>query len=144
MDLPAPKGTDVILYVAPQVDSDNVVTKVERISDSCKDGRKGGKTVRVGVYIEGQKVGEIAYAHLVPSVGTGDINRWGTRLGTLFSTTDTDPKCWTGPHLHLEMGNVSGYSCFNRGYGPGQAFSETNFIGFVGGNRVSGERKACP
>lgn len=144
-DWPKSANATVKLYVAPQIASDLVETKVESVSASCKDGRKGGMTVKIGVYVQGAKVGTLAYAHLNPTVKAGyPVARWGGTLGTVFSTTTKDPLCWTGPHVHFEAANVSGYSCYNGGFSAGQSFSATNFVGFVGGKRVNGPRLPCP
>ena len=106
--------------------------------------RDGGQLVEVEVVVNGQSVGRIVYSHVVTSLEGGEIDRWGGRIGSVFSTTKRDPKCWMGSHVHMEMKNVHNRSCFNRGWRPGQRIEKTNFIGFLGGRRATKPQTACP
>jgi hypothetical protein len=145
IDLRKEASSSVYLYAAPQHTRDSVTAKVERVSEACANGNQGGKVVRVGVYVNGKSIGTIAYSHVVTSLKKDDkIDRWGGKIGTLFSTTVKNDQCWTGPHLHLEVSSKKGYSCYNKGLLPSAKFSEKDFIGFVSGARASSRKKSCP
>ncbi len=145
VDLPKNDGADVFLYVAPdKAGSVDVTTKVASIVNACKFGRKGGKAITINVYADKKLVGHLAYLHLNPIVKVGDIGRWGSKLGTVFKADQTDELCWTGPHVHLEVGSQSGYACYNKDWKPLQAIQATNFLGFVTGNRANKFRSKCP
>lgn len=151
-------GSTVKVFVAPQNYLDTVTTVVESVRNACKatndpDGTIGGKVVRIGVSVNGSKVGTLVYSHVKPGTGVSDgatITRWGGTVGTVHNSLKTNDLCWTGPHLHFEINNVSdtNTSCFNNGFTSGQAFSSSNFIGFVGvrdGNpRATKPRQPCP
>jgi hypothetical protein len=145
-------GNSVRLYAAPRSSSTAVRAKVETVRNACaarsgessaQTAARGGKVVVVGIYANGSRVGWVSYAHVQPSVSSGQwINRWGTQIGTVGRYTSNS--CWRGVHLHFEMTNQSDYSCYNRGWRPGQAISRTNFMGFVGGRYATSPRTACP
>lgn len=144
-----PVGTAVHLYAAPQVSSTSVTARVQTVTPACASGvvSQGGYVVVVVFYSGSTKVGYAAFAHVNPSVATGQtISRWGTTLGTVGSYSRNS--CWTGVHTHIELGNVHNYSCFNKGWAPGNPWGShmnaTNFIGFIGGDRTSGPRQHCP
>ncbi|HSW81517.1 MAG TPA: hypothetical protein VLG40_03910 [Candidatus Saccharimonas sp.] len=143
-DIATPAGTQVVTYIAPQNGGYTVSTRVDQIGSACVGGG-GASFVNVGIYVNGGKVGSVSYAHLNPSVSVGQwISRWGAVVGTVAGGLPVNGDCWTGPHTHVQMYNVHNYSCFNRGYSIGSWLNPSNFIGFVGGNRVSGARQACP
>lgn len=145
VDLPKASRSGVYLYAAPQVTSNTVRAKVESIGNACTRG-DGGKVVTIGLYVEGVKIGWVKYAHVIPSVTVGKWlrDRWGVKLGTVFWTENRNPRCWMGAHIHMEFDNVDNYSCYNKGWRPGQSFEKSNFLGFVGGRRVSGQPQPCP
>jgi hypothetical protein len=141
-------GTPVYLYVAPQLSGTAITTKVDRVGPACSAPNSAGSVVVIGVYSGTIKIGTIAYAHVTPLVAQGaTIDRWGTEIATVGGGYARS-KCWSGTHLHFEMGNTRNYSCFNGGlsFGSpwGQAIYRTNFVGFLGGARTSGSRQACP
>ena len=144
IDLPKVAGSGVYLYLAPQHARDGVTAKVEAVSEACKEGRSGGKVVRVGVYLNKKKVGTVAYSHIANPAKVGDIVRWGGKIGLLYKTDKPHELCWTGSHLHLEVSSNSGFSCYNKGLTPKLKYSETNFFGFVTGARAPAARMACP
>lgn len=144
VDLPKPADAEVKLFVAPENEADNIVTKVDRISEACSSGRQGGKVLRIGVYHKGTKLGTIVYSHLNPTVSVGEVPRWGTSLGTVFTTDQNHPLCWEGAHVHMEMASEKGYSCYNRGWKPNHEIDEENFLGFLTGHRASSGRAKCP
>lgn len=158
-DLGVTAGAAVRLYAAPQNTSHVIEAKVEKRIPSCAALSstetlaarlaRGGETVVVGLYrnVNGTRTrsGWVAYTHIVPAstITAGKwISQWGTTLGTVGKYTSN--KCWDGVHLHLEMTNDTHYSCFNRGFGSRTTIKPSNFIGFVGGSRVSAARTACP
>jgi hypothetical protein len=150
VDLRIKPGVKLYLYVAPQVSTDVITTQVEAVTDACTTG-KGGKAVKIAVYNKSlAKIGQIIYAHLVPADGVkagAKIDSWGGYLGKVADKADGltyNTKCWTGPHVHFEMYNRKGFSCYNRGFTPDSTFSSTNFLGFLGGDRVSTPRTPCP
>ena len=142
-DLRISGGTRLYLYVAPQITSDVITTKVEKVSDACKFPGNGGKMVRIAVYKGTSKIGQIIYMHLTPNTtpiqGT-TISRWGGYLGTVASGLPVNPLCWKGAHVHFEMYNQANYACYFKRI----SFVAKNFLGFMGGNRVSGNRMPCP
>jgi hypothetical protein len=145
VDLKITGDTRLYLYVAPQVTTDVITTKIERVSDACVAPRKGGKVVRVGVYKGTTKIGQAIYAHITPGTtpAVGTIARWNGYLGTVVQGLPTDPLCWTGTHVHFELYNQVNYACYHN-RSPSSTFSSTNFLGFMGGSRVTGKRKPCP
>ncbi|SEP29515.1 M23 family metallopeptidase [Trujillonella endophytica] len=152
IDIGASAGQAVTLYAAPQQGGRSIGAKVERVTLACsarsgesyeQTRRRGGNTVVVGLYEGGTRIGWVTYAHVDPYVSQGQsINRWNTTIGTVGRYSANS--CWTGPHLHVEMTNETNYSCYNRGWRPGQQMYRSNFIGFLGGAYASGTRQACP
>ncbi|OKI64341.1 hypothetical protein [Micromonospora sp. CB01531] len=152
VDLGVSAGQDVLLYAAPNETWRTISAKVETVVLACaaRSGEtyeqtraRGGNAVVVGLYEGSSRIGWVTYTHVNPTVGAGQwIGRWDTRVGTVGNYTSNS--CWTGVHLHVEMTNETNYSCFNRGWGSGQAMSRTNFIGFLGGAYRTAPRQACP
>lgn len=138
----ATAGEAVYLYAAPQQEGVSITAKVEYVGAACQSAN-GGSQVRVAFYNGSTKVGRATYAHVVSSVSTGQtINRWGTKLGTVWSGSPSS--CWTGPHVHFQLYSEANYACYNKGWRPGQVMHKSNFVGYTGGNFASGPRKACP
>jgi hypothetical protein len=149
VDLVTGAGNAVMLYAAPQETSRAITAKVDSVRPACKSGvvSDGGHVVVVGIYEGGTRIGWAAYAHINPSVSTGQtISRWGTNLGTIgtYRWDDRPEGCWAGAHVHFEAYNQRNYACYNRGYGLGSRVNRTNFIGFVGGDFARSKRAACP
>lgn len=151
-DIGASAGQAVRLYAAPNESWRNITARVDNVALACgprsgetyeQTRRRGGHVVVVGLYEGGTRVGWVTYTHVNPTVSKGQgISRWGTTVGTVGSYISNG--CWTGVHLHLEMTNESNYSCYNRGWRPGQWMNPGNFIGFLGGAYAAGPRQACP
>ncbi|MGY2084872.1 hypothetical protein [Blastococcus sp. SYSU DS0539] len=145
-------GQEVKLYAAPQQSGRSIGAKVEKVLLSCairagetyeQARQRGGHTVVIGLYEGGTRIGWVAYAHVNPRVSQGAwVSRWGTTVGTVGSYHSNS--CWTGVHLHIELTNETNYSCYNRGWRPGQQMYRTNFIGFLGGAYAYAPRQACP
>jgi hypothetical protein len=144
-DISAPAGANVVVYIAPQNSGYTVTTRVDQIGAGCVAPHSGASFVTIGIYVNGARIGSITYGHLNPTVHVGQaISRWGSVVGHVAGGLPYDQACWTGPHVHLQMFNTHNYSCFNRGYHIGSILKPTNFVGFAGGHRVSGSRRACP
>jgi alpha-tubulin suppressor-like RCC1 family protein len=150
-----PAGTPLYLYIAPQLSSTPVTTKVDKVGAACavKSGNHpAGQVVVIGVYSGTTKIGTVAYAHVVPDASLPSpgqpINRWGSLIGTVGGGYAIPNGCWTGVHLHIEMGNMHNYSCFNGGFHAGKPWGDaiyrTNFVGFLGGQRTTSSRQPCP
>lgn len=111
---------------------------------------RGGKKVTVGVYFDGSQIGTVYYAHLDTSRAIGayntTINRWGGSLGTVGTykkvVNPVNGKyCWDGRHVHVEVKNVSGQSCYWSGLTVGRKLSASNYLGYVG---YQSPTRACP
>jgi hypothetical protein len=119
--------------------SAGVSLRVEQISAACGGGRQGGTAVRVRAYLNGASVALLVYSHLADvAVGVGQNIGNGTRLGRAATGLPYDETCWTGPHVHFEARNDSGYACYTplgsgAGVGAGTAMGQ---IGAVGGTRL--------
>jgi hypothetical protein len=145
-------GSDraVYIYAAPNDTSlnDRISATVTQITASCRNGG-GGQMITVEFYLDGSlPVGSATYAHLDldPSMYVGrPVSRWGTYLGQAGNSFASDPNCWTGPHVHLELRSDRHYACWNRGYSdPGHPLYRTNFVGFVGGDYAGDRHQPCP
>lgn len=150
-----PYNAPVKVYAAPQDTryNNSVVATVARVLPACatRSGESYSQTIARGGYavvvqfsINGTQVGTVKYVHLgsVSVRGGQTISRWGAQIGTVG--TFPSNSCNTGRHLHMELMNFSKYACATRGFAPGQAVRETNFVGFIGGWRVSGPQQSCP
>jgi murein DD-endopeptidase MepM/ murein hydrolase activator NlpD len=105
--------------------------------------------VSVTFYAGTLEVGTATYAHINPdaSVYVGaPIPRWGGYLGFAGTNYTYDPACWTGPHVHFELRSARHYACWNRGFTNkiGYGLSNSNFLGFIGGNYAAAQYQPCP
>jgi hypothetical protein len=162
MDFYAPAGTQVRLYAAPKNTAYNrtITAKVLNVRAACRSGviSQGGYVVFVGIFHEGVRVGDIAYAHVNPDFDgngvtnsadvnfRGSLNRWGGYIGTIGRYTRNG--CWdvgstAGHHLHLEFANVRNYSCFRK-LSAGSVISQHEYMGYLGGAYASGVNRPCP
>jgi hypothetical protein len=142
VDLPVGSGMLVMLYVAAAdpVHDPAVTTTITQINDddACLLGG-GGDFVTVGIYYQSALVGHVTYAHLErdPSLQVGaSVSRWGTSLGRVASLRGRatgGSRCWTGPHVHLEMRAQSQAACWSRGLAVGRKVRQGDLIGFLSG-----------
>ncbi len=147
-DLYAPAGTAVRVYVAPKT-SASVTTKVLNVKPASASGTVsyGGYVVFVGVYHEGVRVGDVAYAHVNPDFNQdgvtnstdlnfrGSLSRWGGYVGKVGKYTKNS--CWdvsttAGHHVHIELSNVKNYACY-RSLGAGSTVKAGEYVGYLGG-----------
>ncbi len=152
VDLPVGGGAQVLLYVAA-ADAANdagITTAITQIvDDHACIGNGGGDFVTVGVYFEASLVGHVTYAHLDrdPSLQVGaPIGRWGTSLGkvaNLSGRATGGSRCWTGPHVHLEMRAQNQRACWTKSASVGRRVNRTDPIGFVSGN-LAPSSAPCP
>ena len=157
VDLLKAKGTPVMLYVAPQIDSHTIRAKVVSVEKACSS-RSGGKKVTIVIYrlTRGiyEELGSVVYAHLTTSLtaGTWITSLWGSELGTVFFTTPSQPRCWYGPHVHMEFNNRFDRSCFSGAFEPSKenltakptAYGAGDFLGFIGGDRIGNPSVPTP
>lgn len=162
MDFYAPAGTAVRVYAAPKNSAYNstVTAQVLSVRPACRSGiiSYGGYVVFVGVFHEGVRVGDIAYAHVNPDFNRdgvtnsadinyrGSISRWGGYIGQIGKYTRNS--CWdvgttAGHHLHLEFANVKNYACY-RNLPAGSVIKASEYMGYLGGAYASGPNRPCP
>jgi hypothetical protein len=152
VDLPVGSGTAVLLYVAAAdpVNDAAVTTAITQINDNdaCMLGG-GGDFVTVGIYYQAALVGHVTFAHLdrEPSLQVGaSVPRWGANLGrvaNLRGKATGGSRCWTGPHVHLEMRAHSQASCWNKGQSAGRRLRQGDSLGYVSG-ALGSAAAPCP
>lgn len=145
VDLPAAAGQSAQIFCAPQDGRSDVTARVDNVRPACRSGvhADGGQVVTVGLYNGSARIGFMAIAHVNATVSTGQtISRWGGSVGNIGAYRSNS--CADGAHAHVEMYNTSRWSCYNRTYRVGQRIGRSNFIGFVGGARGTGQRAGCP
>lgn len=159
MDFYAQAGTPVHVYAAPK-HAASVTASVLRVAPTCASGNisHGGHVVFIGIFHEGVRVGDIAYAHVNPDFNRdgvtnatdlnyrGSIGRWGGYIGTVGKYTRNS--CWdvansAGHHVHLELANVKNYSCY-RSLGAGSVINTGEYMGYLGGGFASSANRPCP
>ena len=129
----------VYLYAAPNDTSLNnaITAKITIIfyDNACK-GEGAAISVTVTLYNAGTPLGQVTYAHLERSTSLAEgqsVPRWGTYLGAAVGLPKNND-CWTGPHVHLELGAAKHYACWNKGFTWKYRVDRTNFVGFVSGS----------
>jgi hypothetical protein len=147
VDLPVGSGVAVLLFVAAADPANDaaVTTTITQINDNdaCLNGG-GGDFVTVGIYYQAALVGHVTFAHLdrEPSLQVGaSVPRWGAKLGrvaNLKGKATGGSRCWTGPHVHLEMRAHSQASCWTRGQSAGRKLAG------CGGAALAGARSGSP
>ena len=152
VDLPIGSGVQVLLYVAAADPANDpaVTTAITQIVDdnACIQGG-GGDFVTVGIYYQAALVGHVTYAHLDrdPSLQVGaTVPKWGTALGKVASLRGKatgGSRCWTGPHVHLEMRAQIQHACWKRALTTGRKVRREDSIGFVSG-ALSLATAPCP
>ncbi len=139
VDIAAGAGTAV--YARFSNANGTVALSVVGTFEPCATPGAGGIGVRVQVTINGAVVGIVHYAHLASPHANGAIAN-GDQIGVLVNQTATS--CWTGPHVHVELGNNgNGKACFvSRGLGAGMGASTP--VGVIGGGYASADNQTCP
>lgn len=109
--------------------------------EPCAAAGTGGSGVIVNVFIDGQQIGRVHYAHLSGiSRSSGAINN-GDQIGVLYSGSNTG--CWQGSHTHVEPRGLAGSGCFvSRGLGSGVNGGVA--LGVIGGGYTAGDNQTCP
>ena len=115
---------------------------------ACASGNfaDGGDRITLNVFINGAKVGTVAYAHLTDfSYGVGAGVPVGGRLGRPVTTGDGvhSSSCWTGAHVHVEPRNDTKYGCFFAGQLHQSANAGTP-LGLIGAEFATAKNVACP
>lgn len=124
-----------------------VELRVDSVYPTC--AWAGGKTVTLGVYADGARIGWVAYAHLdaVPAwVRSGEEVLPGSRLGALRMWR-YERGCWEvvsedGVHVHLAAADYSGYACY-RSLQSGGFYVAGTAIGQLGRTSATATRQAC-
>jgi hypothetical protein len=135
-DLYAAEGTPVTLQV---ISPDGPVTFTwESSTTSC------GTSSKVDVLVNGAFVGWIYYGHLLGGRGTNTADPQPTNGMTLGTVHDWGNGCNDGPHLHIELSNVSAsaYACWTDNGQPGVTLSQGASLGLVG-SLNNGPKQAC-
>ncbi len=103
-----------------------------------------GTSAKVDVLVNGGFVGWIYYGHLLGGRGTNTADPQPTNGVTLGTVHDFGNGCNDGPHLHIEMSNVSAsaFSCWTDNGQPGVTLSQGASLGMVG-TLNSGSKQAC-
>jgi hypothetical protein len=103
---------------------------------SRADGACGHRTV-IGVRVNGVDVGSVYYEHLANAVTSGTITN-GMTVGNVHNWG----RCNPGPHVHVELKNVSNYACWVDNGRPGVTVNEEDPIGVIGSSNT-GAKQAC-
>jgi len=115
--------------------------------EPCKAPNAGtaGVALPIDVRVDGVLLGRAFYYHLTSPHAPGDISN-GDQIGTTITTTTgaSGSSCWTGPHVHVELGLINQNSaCYIAGL-INQTVTATNALGVIGGGYVTGNNAACP
>jgi len=135
-DVYAAEGTPVKLQVTSP---DGPVTFTwESSTTSC------GTSAKVDVFVNGGFVGWIFYGHVQGGRGTNTADPQPTNGTTLGTVHDWGNGCNDGPHVHVELSNVSDstYACWTDNGQPGVTLSQGASLGLLG-SLNSGPKQAC-
>jgi Fibronectin type III domain len=135
-DAYAPEGTPVKLHVTSP---DGPVTFTwESSTTSC------GTSSKVDVFVNGGFVGWIYYGHVQSGRDMNTADPQPTNGVTVGTVHDWGDDCNDGPHVHIELSNVSAsaYACWTDNGQPGVTVSEGASLGMVG-SLNSGPKQAC-
>ena len=102
---------------------------------------KGGVGLRVGVYVNGVRLGKIFYLHMTNIPRSSGAIPVGDRIGDI--STGVGSSCWGGAHVHVEPRNDSKYSCFFP-IGLHSGVGADTRIGIFGGEWATGKNQQCP
>lgn len=108
-------------------------------------GGTAGVGVKVQVSVDGVTLGVVNYLHLADMHPVGVIAN-GAQIGTMSAGTtaaNPDEGCWTGPHVHVEPRNTSGYSCF-QATPLNSPVGASSRLGVIGGASANGPNQLCP
>jgi hypothetical protein len=109
--------------------------------EPCAAAGTGGSGLIVNVFLNGQQVGSVHYAHLTGITQTTGAIGNGQQIGVLYNGPSTT--CWTGPHTHVEPRSTSGAACFvSRGLNT--AVSSNDVLGVIGGGYAGADNQTCP
>jgi stress response protein SCP2 len=129
-DLYAGQGTPVTLSVsAPGSVSFGWIA---RTNGSCGERRV------VAVYVDGLQVGSIYYEHMASAASTASPPTNGMTVGYVHTWGSCNP----GPHVHVELKNVSNYACWVDHGHPGTTVTANEPIGRLGSPNT-GPQQAC-
>ena len=162
-------STPVKVFAAPQNTALTITAKVVNVTAACaaRSGEtpaqqlaRGGRAVVVAFFSGTTEIGTAKYVHINPVSGITKgamIPRWNKIIGYPFqkSSTVNSYGCWTAIHVHFEMTSMVRFACYNKGYYPRptsstdlthspSAISESNFVGFIGGDYANATGKMCP
>lgn len=119
---------------------------VANIGRACGSGvfAHGGDRITLNVFINGAKVGTVAYAHMTDFNYTSGNVPVGARIGRAVTTGDgvSGSSCWSGAHIHVEPRNDVRYGCYVGGL-LGTNVNGGSPLGIVGGERAAGVNVPC-
>lgn len=140
-DVAAGAGTPV--YANFRNTSGSLSLVAEGVFEPCAapNQGKGGQGLKVGVYVNGTRLGHIRYVHLrnIPTA-SGAISP-GARIGDVSSGSSSS--CWTGSHVHVEPRNDVRYSCYFA-TGLGATVNTGTRLGVFGGEWATAKNRSCP
>lgn len=97
-----------------------------------------GTSTRVNIYVDGQFVGWVYFAHLVGAVRSGPISN-GMVLGTVGNFS-----CAPGRHVHIEVKADDGNrACYQDHGRPGNTIGDGTKFAALGNTRTGGMQMAC-
>jgi Fibronectin type III domain len=137
-DLWAAEGTPITLQVTS---ADGPVTFTwESSTTSC------GTSSKVDVFVNGGFRGWIYFGHLLGGRDTTVADPQPTNGMTLGTVHDFGNGCNDGPHLHIEMSNVSGtsFACWADNGQPGVTLNQGDALGMVGTLNSAAKQSCTP
>jgi hypothetical protein len=142
-DLYAAAGTDLGIYFSGPA---GTKVKANGTWDSSCSG--AGSGIKLDVYIDNTKVGQVTYAHLVKNTiddnGSHANNDGyydnGAYIGEIVSGSSG---CYGGGHTHVEFNNVTNHACYLDFGQPGSStISAGTAIGEIGSGN-GGNQQVC-
>ncbi len=136
-------ATDVGIYF-----SGPAGTKIKAAGTWSSTCSGAGSGLKLDIYIDTAKIGQISYAHLtnIDSNGSHSNNDGyydnGSYIGKVVTGSSS---CYGGDHTHVEFDNQTNYSCYiDKGQPGASTFSAGTAIGKIGETGASGAKGACP
>lgn len=109
--------------------------------EPCAVARTGGLGLLVNVFLNGTRVGQVAYSHLASVTQSSGSIANGAQIGEIF--TGGSKPCWDGEHVHVEPRSVTGAACFiSRGLNT--PVDTSKFLGVIGGGYANVDNRTCP